>query len=254
MARSVGSSAYDHHHHQYIQYLLIPNSRTPWNCGNLGSRTIRREMKLITKWLGLFLVYMQVIRNLEEGPHVITIRKWIYLGTGVNHLHDDRHSCEELARWRKLFTIVDLLPLGESAALVIGSFTDPVQEIKLSQVVQDIGNCPGQRYRDNGQGHDNNMQCSEEEQVNNPDSSAVQPGHFRIGTLGSICRTQHGQGFTNLSTVENTSYHGKIITQSDKENKIQSTSCIRVWMRMYLCVCVDNWTKSARFQILLDFL
>lgn len=129
-----------------------------------------------------------------------------------------------------MFTIVDLLPLGESSALVIGSFTDPVQEVQLSQVVQDIGDGPGQRYRDNGQGHDNNMQCSKEEQVHDPDSSAVQPGHFRIGALGSICRAQHGlgfKGFTNLSTAEHRSYHGKMITQSDKENKIQSTSCIR---------------------------
>lgn len=113
MARRVGSSSSDHH-----QYLLIPNNRTPWNCGNLGSRTIRREMKLITKWLGLFLVYMQVIRNLEEGSQSqynpeLTIREkqgsitYTMIGTAVRNLRDDVNCLPSLicSHWVNLLLL-----------------------------------------------------------------------------------------------------------------------------------------------------
>lgn len=38
------------------QYLLMPKSRTPWNWGSLGRRTLSREAVLITKCAGSYLV------------------------------------------------------------------------------------------------------------------------------------------------------------------------------------------------------
>lgn len=36
--------------------MLMPKSRTPWNWGSLGRRTLSREAVLITKCAGSYLV------------------------------------------------------------------------------------------------------------------------------------------------------------------------------------------------------
>ena len=76
--------------------------------------------------------------------------------------------------------VVNLLPLGHPNALVVGSVADPVQEVQVHQVMQDVRDGPRNRHRDDWQGDEYDVKDCEEEQIGDPDSSAVPPRHLGI--------------------------------------------------------------------------
>lgn len=95
------------------QYLLIPNRRTPWNCGSFGINTTINDRKFTVKWLRSFFVYKQARRNLKVSKFRFILLCGMIFNDSV--LQYNWCNCQKFTSFCELLSMVYLFPMSISS-------------------------------------------------------------------------------------------------------------------------------------------